>query len=210
MNNTTFNSTTNYATTTTLQIAFSYIRGVFFIYGGYSNFLIILVCLHGKLKDVPNFIFYSFMSLCSIFHLIAVSLVSFILQVAGSSSHDSLAWCRTTAFFNSFTYEFLSWLVGFYTLEIYLSIHDRNFRKKYPVVKVVIWVSTCAIFVLLFLNSSAWFIVPHMFQENNASSTLVCSILRENTNFYFLTPVTIVNLVFFLIFILITILINFL
>lgn len=200
MNNTTFNSTTNYTTTTTtttLQIAFSYIRGIFFIYGGYSNFLIILVCLHGKLKEVPNFIFYSFMSLCSIFHLIAVSLVSFILQVSASSSHDSLAWCRTTAFFNSFTYQFLSWLLSFYAFEIYLSIRDRNMRKKYPVVKIVIWASTCASFVLLFLNSSAWFIVPHRFQENNASLTLVCSISRENTNFYFLTPVTIVNLVLF-------------
>lgn len=168
---------------------FSNFRGLFFFYGGFSNSMMLLVCLFGKLKYVPNFLILSIISIFSLIHLVSISLTTFIFQI--SQKLETVEWCRVQAFFSLFTFQCVAWFIAFCSLEIYLSVRDPNFRKKYPVNKIIIYVSVSITLIMCVLDSSAWFIQPQQIVNFN-SSKMVCTVLLKNTNSYFLTYATIV------------------
>ena len=188
MNNTKNNNSTK---DSNLEAIFSYFHLLFFAYGGFSNAMVIIVCLHGKLKHVPTFIIMSLFGLSSLCQLTAISLTTFVYNL--SSQNETIAWCRVKAFFNSFSFQQIIWLIALFNTEIYLSVRDPQFRKKYPVIKIITWISIILSIFLFTANSSAWFIVP--LKEVHANVTILpCLVLRDNTNAYFLTYLTIVNI----------------
>lgn len=175
-----------------LDAIFSYIRGILFFYGFATNLFVILVCLQPNLKTVPNFFNYSVISAFSLFHLVLVTLPKFVYQLAGLS--QNLAVCRMHAFFKMFTLQITAFLIAFYVFEMYSNVRDPNFRKKYPVIKIFVWYSAIVSVLFIFLNSSAWFIVPK--PQTNSTSEMVCMVMPNNTNSYFLTDVSIVIIIF--------------
>lgn len=188
MNNTTNNNSTN---DSNLDVLFSYFHLLFFAYGSFSNVMVITVCLNGKLKHVPTFIIMSFLGLSSLCQLTAISLTTFVYNL--SAQDETIAWCRVKAFFNSFSFQQMSWLIAFFNTEIYLSVRDPQFRKKYPVIKIISWIFTILSIFLFTANSSAWFIEPKEIQPN--VTIFACMVLRDNTNAYFLTYLTIVSVI---------------
>lgn len=177
----------------TVEILFNYFNGILFMFGSIADLLVILVCLRPKLRQVPTFVFKSFMAFVCLVELTSISLISFIKQLFGwEPGNPTLIWCRVKAFFSCFSFQWLSWIVVFYSLEIFLNVKHPTFRKKYPLVKLAIYVSIANGLVMFILNLPAWFIQTSISQTGTNLTEMICFVADINTDFYSLEYLTIV------------------
>lgn len=167
-----------------VEILFNYFNGVLFVFGTISDILIIIVCLRPKLRQVPTFVFKAFMAFVCLIELTFISFISFIKQIFDwqPEQHPSLVWCRVHAFFDCFSLQWLCWIVVFYSLEIYLNVKLPTFRKKFPVIKLAVYVSILLGVLMAILNLPAWFIQPSLSLHVSNLTEVICFVAEFNTD----------------------------
>lgn len=147
------------------------------LFGASSNIIAAFICLKSsKLRENPTYICTAFMNFACIIFLTAVPLTSFVSQVIGIDiQKQSIEYCRAEAFLDSYALQLNSWILVFYSLELYLNARITNFRKKYLSGKKTAIICVIIAFVLIPLNSPTWFIQKSLYPY-------VCIVTVENSS----------------------------
>lgn len=110
----------------------NYLNGIELIFGTVLNVLTIFICAREKLRKTPTFIFMGFISISNLLKITIVSSTGFIDELFHLDlASKSWAWCKLINYIDRLTFNWCSWLFITVTLEVFLSVHITNFRKKY-------------------------------------------------------------------------------
>lgn len=176
-------NTTNQSNQWTIDLSFesifNYFSSIEIVFGSLCNVLTIVVCLREKLRSLASFIFIAFMSVSSLIVILTIGLVKFINETFRLElERETSWWCKFYIFFDFFSYQWISWLIVCYTLELYFSVRWHNFRRRFSTTIRSFYISICIGLITFTLNSPAWSI------EYLESTDL--NLTKMNTNVFFI------------------------
>lgn len=114
------------------ESVFNYIGGLEILLGGFGNVMsVVVICSRKKLRSLATFVFTGGMAVSSTFVLLTIALMKLVNQFFQLHLELKTAWwCKICTLITFFPYQWISWLILCYNLELIISARWYNFRQR--------------------------------------------------------------------------------